>query len=198
MANVIIMGLRKIAAKSFFVVAGVFIAFAFLFYGAAGKSYAAEVPERFQFRASHYESAEAAAIESLSKLKFAKVVFVKEAKANDGAEPAAPVALPELGEPSTAEIAALVNGILSLKGAGTLAIVAFVIQVLMLLLKSGLGKIAGKFQLLSVLLLSVVGGIVQSMIAGNLSFKAAALSASALAAYQVLGNQIIKQFLKKA
>ena len=81
-----------------------------------------------------------------------------------------------------------------MKGASTLAIVAGVIQILMALFRTRF--ISGKYKLMTVYLLSLLGGVIGLKMQG-LSLGAAFLHANSLAALQVLGNQAYKQFLTK-
>lgn len=91
----------------------------------------------------------------------------------------------------------LINSLAGLKGAGALAISAFVVQVIMRLLNTKLGDVAGKWKLLIVYVLSVVSGVLGLKAAG-LDIGAALVHAQTLAAFQVLANQVYKQFIKKA
>ena len=99
--------------------------------------------------------------------------------------------------PSLDELAALVAALGGVKGASTLAVVALVVQGLMLLLRSKLGEVAGKYRLLAVYLLTVVGTVVGFRIAG-LDLGAALVHAQTLTAAQVLVNQVFKQFFQKS
>lgn len=98
--------------------------------------------------------------------------------------------------PTSDEIMSLLASLGGLKGASTLAIVAVVVQGLMLMLKSSIGKFAGAYQLLAVLLLTLAGGVVGLMIQG-MDIGAALMHSSTLAAGQVLLHQIYKQFIEK-
>lgn len=102
----------------------------------------------------------------------------------------------EIVAPSVDEIAALVLSLGGLKGASALAITAVAVQGVMLMLRSKLGEVAGKFRLLAVYLLTVVGVVVSFRIAG-LDLGAALVHAQTLAAAQVLINQVVKQFFVK-
>lgn len=99
--------------------------------------------------------------------------------------------------PTGAEISALLESIGGLKGAGTLAVVAFVVQAAMLALKSSLGGALGKYRLLAVVALTLIGGVV-GLMAGGLHLGAALVHSSSLAAGQVLLHQIFVQFIKKS
>lgn len=95
----------------------------------------------------------------------------------------------------------LLSFIGGLKGAGTLAIVAGVVQLVMQLLKTPflsklLPSISGATKLLIVSGLSVVGGLLVLMSDGQ-SFLAALMHSTTLAALQVFANQIFQQFSKK-
>jgi hypothetical protein len=90
-----------------------------------------------------------------------------------------------------------------LQGAGMLAAVAFIVQLLMKIIQSEkfmggkIGNLAGKWRLLIVNGLSLVGGIIALMAPPtNQSFIQAALNSQTLAMAMVFGNQIMKQFGK--
>lgn len=98
--------------------------------------------------------------------------------------------------PTADEFGALLASLGGLKGASFVAIAVVVVQGIMLLLRSKLGEMAGKYRLLIVYLLSVVGGVLALRIAG-VDLGAALLHTQTLAALQVLVNQVIKQFFQK-
>lgn len=102
----------------------------------------------------------------------------------------------ELLPPSVDEIQALLVSLGGLKGAGALAIVAVVVQGLMLFFKSKLASFVGKFQLLVVMLLSLVGGVI-ALKSQGLEWGAVIVHSSTLGAFQVLLHQIFKQFIVK-
>ena len=101
-----------------------------------------------------------------------------------------------LAEPSSAEIMAFLAALGGLKGAGSLAIAAAVVQAIMLLLRSSLGSFAGKAKLTIVLLLSVVSGVIALKLNG-VELGAALLHSSTMASFQVFLNQVYKQFFAK-
>ena len=98
--------------------------------------------------------------------------------------------------PTQEEIASFLASLGGIKGAGTMAIVATVVQFIMLLAKSGLGKMAGVYQILLVSFLTLVGGVVGLKMNG-LDWGSAILHSSSLAAGQVFLHQLYKQFIKK-
>lgn len=102
----------------------------------------------------------------------------------------------ELLPPSTEEIQALLVALGGLKGASALAIVAVVVQGLMLFFKTKLASFAGKFQLLVVMFLSLLGGVFALKMSG-VDWGAAIIHSQTLAALQVFLHQIFKQFLVK-
>lgn len=102
----------------------------------------------------------------------------------------------EIVPPGVDEFAALIAALGGLKGASALAIAAVVVQAIMLLLRSKLGEVAGKYRLLAVYLLSVVAGVVSLRIAG-VDLGAALVHTQTLAAFQVFLNQVLKQFFEK-
>jgi hypothetical protein len=90
-----------------------------------------------------------------------------------------------------------------LQGAGILAVVAFIVQFLMRIIQSDkfmggkVGQLAGKWRLLIVNSLSLIGGIIALMAPpSNQSFIQAALNSQTLAMAMVFGNQVLKQFKK--
>lgn len=83
------------------------------------------------------------------------------------------------------------------KGASAMGIVAIVVQLLMKLSKTKLGEYAGRYKLLVVYGLTVVAGVLSLMTAGHLSFMAALIHANSLAAFQVLGHEVVDQFIRK-
>ena len=108
----------------------------------------------------------------------------------------------ELGQVSDIEfLQELLKFVGGLKGAGSLAIVVGVVQVIMQLLKTPIiakliPKLTGAKKLLIVSGLSVAGGMMALMISGQTLF-AALLHSTTLAALQVFANQIFQQFSKK-
>ena len=119
------------------------------------------------------------------------VVFAQEAAV------AVADAIPAIVAPSADEWKALLSSLGGLKGAGALAIVAVVVQVIMLALRSKLGKRAGKWRLAAVMLLSLIGGMVAMRMSG-IEWMPALLHANTMAAAQVLLHQLWKQFTEKA
>jgi len=91
-------------------------------------------------------------------------------------------------------ISAVVTAMGGMSGLGALGIVALCIQLLMLFFRTPLASFAGKWKLVIVLSLSLVGGFLAQMFNG-LPWYGALLSAGSLTAVQVLVNQIWKQFL---
>lgn len=98
--------------------------------------------------------------------------------------------------PTEGWILELLQFITTAKGLGALAIGAGVTQLAMRLLQTPLANVAGKWRLTLVAALSVVGIVLGGMVTG-LPFMGALLTAPALAAFQVLLNQIYKQFFEK-
>jgi len=91
-------------------------------------------------------------------------------------------------------ITAMVTAMGGMSGLGALGIVALCVQLLMLFFRTPLASFAGKWKLVIVLSLSLVGGFLAQMFNG-LPWYGALLSAGSLTAIQVLANQIWKQFL---
>ncbi len=95
-----------------------------------------------------------------------------------------------------ADIEALLDAIGGLKGGGTLAAVAAVVQALLWLAKGFLKGIAGKYQLLIVMGLNIFAGVVALMMS-DVDLGAALLHSSTIGALQVFLHQIYKQFFVK-
>ena len=92
----------------------------------------------------------------------------------------------------------LLKSIGGFKGLKALGIVGLVSQIAMRALQTPLiGKWAGKWKLLSIYGLSLIGGIVALMTAGKLTLWPALLHSNTLAMAQVFGHQAYKQFLVK-
>lgn len=98
--------------------------------------------------------------------------------------------------PTQSEWSAFLEGLGGIKGASTLAIVALVVQGLMLALKSGLGSLTGKLQLVLVYGLTLVGGVVALKVQG-MDWGSILIHSSTMSAVQVFLHQIYKQFLVK-
>lgn len=82
-----------------------------------------------------------------------------------------------------------------LQGAGALGIVAVVVQVLMSFFRSPLANFAGKFRLLIVSALSMVGGVLALKLSG-VDWVGSLVHSATLTSVMVFGNQIVKQFKK--
>lgn len=83
-----------------------------------------------------------------------------------------------------------------LKGAGTLAMVAVVIQGILLVVRLPQLPVPGKTKLLIVTGLTLVGGVIALKLQG-LDWASVVLHSTTLAAFQVFLHQIYKQFLVK-
>ena len=83
------------------------------------------------------------------------------------------------------------------KGMSGMALVAAVVQVVMLFFKTSLANFAGKYRLLIVLGLTLVGSIVGLMTQG-VSLAAALVNGATLSAAQVFAHQLYKQFVEKS
>lgn len=93
-------------------------------------------------------------------------------------------------------VMSLVESIGGFKGASSLAIAAAVVQLVMKFFRTSLASFAGKYKLVIVYLLSVVSGVMSMKLAG-VDLFAAFLHSNTLAAIQVFGNQVYKQFIVK-
>jgi len=91
----------------------------------------------------------------------------------------------------------LLQSIGGLKGLSALGIVGVVSQVVMKALQTPfLGKLAGKYRLMAVYALSLVGGVV-ALKMGGMPLLPALVHSNTLAAYSLLGHQAYKQFIVK-
>lgn len=86
-----------------------------------------------------------------------------------------------------------IGGVGAMKG---LALVAGVVQILMLFFRTSLSNFAGKYRLLIVLALTLVASVVTLMSQG-LPLMAALMHGTTLGSLQVLGHQLWKQFVEK-
>ncbi len=108
----------------------------------------------------------------------------------------------ELGQVSDLQfLQDLLEFIGGIKGAGTLAIVAGAVQLIMQLLKTEIiskliPKLTGAKKLLIVSGLTMIGGVMVLMVEGQ-TIVQSLLHATTLAALQVFANQIFQQFTKK-
>lgn len=91
--------------------------------------------------------------------------------------------------------------VLTTKGLSGLALVAAVVQVLMIALRSNyviakFGDLKGSTRITALLALTMVGGIVTLMMQG-MAIIPAILHSTTIAAFQVLANQVYKQYFVK-
>lgn len=96
----------------------------------------------------------------------------------------------------------LFNSLGGVKGAGTLAIVGLVVQMLIMFLKTPLfgslfKNVTGQIKLLIVTGLSLVSGVVGLMLVEHLTLGAALIHSTTMTAFMVFANQIYKQFIVK-
>lgn len=83
-----------------------------------------------------------------------------------------------------------------LKGMGVMASVLVGVQLVMMALKTRLGHYAGKYRLVAVYMLTVASSLIALKSSGQ-DWVSASLHANTLAAFQVFGNQVYKQFITK-
>jgi len=102
----------------------------------------------------------------------------------------------ETGTPTMEDWQILLNAIGGLKGAGTLGIVAFVAQAILLVARTTIGDLAGKWKLAIIAFVSVVGSLTGLMMEG-MSLVLALTHGTVLAAVQVLAAQVYIQIKKK-
>lgn len=98
--------------------------------------------------------------------------------------------------PTQEQWSAFLEGIGGLKGAGTLAIVAVIVQGLSLVLKLPQMPVPGKTKLVIVTGLTFVGGVLALKLQG-LDWASVVLHSTTLSAFQVFAHQIYKQFVVK-
>lgn len=110
-----------------------------------------------------------------------------------GAMAMAQEAIPPVSETDIKAFLAALGGAQTL---GTLGIVGLVVQAMMLFLKSSLGTITGKWQLILVLIFTFIGGAI-GLKAGGMEWGSVLIHSSTIGAIQVLLHQIYKQFLVK-
>lgn len=95
-------------------------------------------------------------------------------------------------------INALGKSIGSVKGASSLLLVVLISQLLMLFFRTPLGSFAGKWKLLIIYSMSLVGGVIALKLSvDDMGWLAALLHANTLGAFQVLAHQAKKQFWDK-
>jgi hypothetical protein len=92
------------------------------------------------------------------------------------------------------QLLALLGG---LKGATAMAVVVVVVQGLMLALKTPLGDYAGKYKLLAITGLTLVGGV-GALLLSHVTIVGALTNATTIAAIQVFIHQIVSQFTEKS
>lgn len=102
-----------------------------------------------------------------------------------------------IAPPTVDDLQLFLNSLGNVKGLGTLGVVAVLVQGLMIFLKTGLGQLAGKYQLVLVLLLTLVGGVI-ALKSQGLGWGSVLIHSSTIAAVQVFLHQIYKQFVEKA
>lgn len=81
-------------------------------------------------------------------------------------------------------------------GVTSMAVVALIVQALMLVVNSRYGNLAGKYRFTIMYALNALGGIAALKLQGVDTFTAMTHS-NTMAAYQVMLNQAYKQFIKK-
>lgn len=91
----------------------------------------------------------------------------------------------------------LIDAVGSVKGASTLGVVLIAVQLIMQFLKTKWGGAAGKYRLLAITGLTLVGGVLAIMATSDVTFGVAIISSANLAALQVFLHQLYKQFLEK-
>jgi len=93
---------------------------------------------------------------------------------------------------------ALIKSVGSFKGASALMLVALVLQLLLLFFRTKFAAFAGKWKLLVVYVLSLAAGVLALKVTvPGMEWLAALVHSNTLAAAQVLGHQMKKQFWDK-
>jgi len=131
------------------------------------------------------KAAASATVEDAAKVE-KKVPVLDGAKA-DQAE--APLATEDF-------LKALMDSVGGMKGLGSMGLVALIIQLMMLFFRTKLATFAGKWKLMIVYGLSMVGGILAMKVNGA-DWGAALVHANTLAAGQSWVHQLWKQFVEK-
>ena len=103
---------------------------------------------------------------------------------------------PEL--PTADWLMLLITAIGGMKGMSALGIAAAVAQLLLKFMATPLSKFAGKYKLLAITVLTMVAGVLGLMMASDVSFMAALMHSTTLAAFQVFVHQLWKQFVDKS
>ncbi len=98
--------------------------------------------------------------------------------------------------PTNDEVQSLMASVGGLAGMKALGIAYFVIQALMLIIRTEAGALLGKYRLVIAYLISIVVGVMAMMVSG-VGIGAALVHANTLAAFGVFFNQIFKQFVQK-
>lgn len=88
-----------------------------------------------------------------------------------------------------------INALGGLGNLGTLGVVGVLVQGVMLLLRTKVGDLAGKYKILIVTGLSLVMGVV-GLMQGGLGLVAALMHSTTLSAFQVFLHQLYKQVIK--
>lgn len=108
------------------------------------------------------------------------------------AAPSAPASGEQITAPSSDEWSALLKSMGGVKGAGTLGIIALIVQAILLLGRSSLGAVAGKWRYILVVGLTWVSGFLALKLQGN-DWLASLMHPATMAAFQVLVHQGVIQ-----
>lgn len=129
------------------------------------------------------------------------VTSTTTAAAVDATQVVAPIPSIEVktDAPEMSEYTALFKSLGGLKGMGVLGIIAFLMQVIVLLARGPLGNFAGRYKLLIIYAGTLVMGVIGLKVGvPGMDWAAAILHSNTLAMLQVTGNQVKKQFVDKA
>lgn len=107
-----------------------------------------------------------------------------------------PASLPTTDLTTDQAFGELLKSLGGFKGATALGIVFLVIQAVLLFFRTKLANFAGKWKLLIVTGLSLVGGVIALLVSG-VPLLMALTHSTTFAALQVFGNQFVKQLAEK-
>ncbi len=136
-------------------------------------------------------------VKTLKRLLAVLAILFVPALALAQVEPASlPVLLPTTDLTTDQALGELLKSLGGFKGATALGIVFLVVQALLLFFRTKLADFAGKWKLVIVTALSLVGGVIGLLVSG-VPLLAALTHATTFTSLQVFGNQFIKQFAEK-
>lgn len=136
-------------------------------------------------------------VKTLKRLLAILAILLVPAVAFAQVDPASlPVLLPTADLSTEQALGELLKSLGGFKGATALGIVFLVVQASLLFFRTKLADFAGKWKLVIVTALSLVGGVIGLLVSG-VPLLAALTHATTFTSLQVFGNQFIKQFAEK-